>query len=477
MRNDYPIAASEEAQKALDHRAEFGSECGTAVGWARAQQLADREEISDEVILRTRSFLQRAAVYNTGEFMNPDGTEVCGSVMYAAWGGQPMLKWTDDVIAEIARTKSQEARPYPNEHAARIEDPAEYVSFARVNDFFGEGIDAIFGIEEDGDTELQAIRFDADRFTVEQAEAWLAEYGFTPILFEPAMQEAQERAEPNELAVGDFVKWDSGNGQAQGRIIEIATEGELAADSGFTVEGTPDDPAAKVRIYDYDSELQLYVEREPSLNVVHRFSTLEPFGAEFRKNGAIKEKRALGEMYVTSERTICGYAAVYGSPSEDLGGFIEYIEKGAFDEVLGDDCRALFNHDANLLLARTASGTLKLKVDDRGLYYEFEAPHTTAGNDLLELLKRGDVTQSSFGFTIKEDEWVMRNGITYRYIKKVARLYDVSPVTYPAYPATSAALKASGALRASEGPATSQEAPAQAVDLTAYRLRLIKTQL
>ena len=581
MRNDYPQAATDEAKKALDHRTEFGSECGTAVGWARATQLANREEISDEVIVRTYSFLRRASVYNTGEFMNPDGTEVCGSVMYAAWGGQPMLQWTEDVLKEAANTRSQEARPYPNEHAARIDDPAEYVSFNRVNDFFEAGVDAIFGIEEDGEQELQSIRFDSERFTAEEAQQWLQDHDFEYIEFEPAIEEAEKRTEgelvsfdfdgtlttpmgmahlakeisdqseayiisareeaeqllefaqehgikpeyvfatgsdeakvekvkelgivrhyddkpeviaalegvgilispdmhralPNELKVGDFVRWNTSNGFAQGRIIEIAVEGEMSADSGFTITGTEDDPAAKIRAYEYDEELKAFVEQMPALNVVHRFSTLELFSADFRNNTPIREKRELGEMQLTTGRTVRGYAAVYNSPSEDLGGFIEYIEAGAFDSALGDDVRALFNHDANLLLARTKSGTLKIGVDERGLWYEFDAPNTSTGNDLLELLKRGDVTQSSFGFTIEKDEWRKQNGVTYRYIKKVARLYDVSPVTYPAYPATTAALKATAEPRSVDGTAKPQESPAVGAGLTAYRLRLIKTQL
>ncbi len=140
-------------------------------------------------------------------------------------------------------------------------------------------------------------------------------------------------------------------------------------------------------------------------------------------------------------RKVRGYGAVFNRLSENLGGFREVIEPGAFSAVLQDDVRALWNHNASDILARTKSGTLKIGVDSVGLWYEFEAPDTTAGRDLLVSLKRGDVDQSSFGFIIAKDRWTEgRDGVPRRTILKVARLLDVSPVTYPAYPDTSVAL-------------------------------------
>lgn len=131
---------------------------------------------------------------------------------------------------------------------------------------------------------------------------------------------------------------------------------------------------------------------------------------------------------------ISGHAAMFNRTSEDLGGFIERIDKNAFDNVLEDDVRALFNHNPDLILARSPK-TLSLSVDEKGLRYEFSTPNTTAGNDLVESMKRGDITQSSFGFIIEDDDWSkLEDGRTLRTIKKVGRLFDVSPVTYPAYP-------------------------------------------
>ena len=156
----------------------------------------------------------------------------------------------------------------------------------------------------------------------------------------------------------------------------------------------------------------------------------------------IEKRAATIEAAQEESRMVTGYAAVFDSDSEDLGGFIEQIERGAFKEAIErSDVRALFNHDNNFILARTASGTLKLYEDERGLKYEFEAPKTTAGNDLLEMIKRGDISQSSFGFTVEEDDWSNRDGMAFRKIKKVKRLYDVSPVTFPAYPEASVAVR------------------------------------
>lgn len=145
-------------------------------------------------------------------------------------------------------------------------------------------------------------------------------------------------------------------------------------------------------------------------------------------------------------KQILGYAAVFNALSEDLGGFREIIEPGAFDDVLGDDVRALLNHDPNLLLGRTTAGTLALSVDEVGLRYEITPPDTSYANDLVVSLERGDLDQSSFGFRVAKggDTWkepAEDQPWYLRIIHKFARLYDVSPVTFPAYQATSVALR------------------------------------
>lgn len=165
------------------------------------------------------------------------------------------------------------------------------------------------------------------------------------------------------------------------------------------------------------------------------------------------------ELRATAEKndeatTVFGYAAKFNARSENLGSeshqFFEILEPGAFDDVLNDDVRALFNHESSAILARSKNGvgSLRIGVDSVGLWYEFEAPDTQVGRDLLTSLRRGDVDQSSFSFTVSRDgqEWTeTRDGdgpvIFTRTIKRVSRLYDVSPVTYPAYPDATVALR------------------------------------
>ena len=131
---------------------------------------------------------------------------------------------------------------------------------------------------------------------------------------------------------------------------------------------------------------------------------------------------------------------MYDSLSENLGGFREVIAAGAFDKVMDDDVRALFNHNPDNILGRSSAGTLKVGLDKRGLTYDIDPPDTAVGRDLLVSIQRGDVRESSFGFFIQEDDWEERDdGAVIRTIVEVRQLLDVSPVTYPAYPDTDVA--------------------------------------
>lgn len=134
---------------------------------------------------------------------------------------------------------------------------------------------------------------------------------------------------------------------------------------------------------------------------------------------------------------IRGYAAVFESESQDLGGFVEVVERGAFDEVMkaSPDVFGRFNHDR--LLGRTTSGTMRLFVDERGLRYEIDPPRAAA--DVVELIERGDVRGSSFAFRVKGDgeKWYKdQKGRTIRSIKRFSSLHDAGPVEQPAYLST-----------------------------------------
>lgn len=133
-----------------------------------------------------------------------------------------------------------------------------------------------------------------------------------------------------------------------------------------------------------------------------------------------------------------GYAAVYGVWSERLWGFVEQIAPGFFDGVLGDDVRALWQHDASFVLGRSTNGTLRLASDERGLRVVITPPDTSWARDALVSIRRGDVNQMSFGFDVEKDRWEQAEGedVMRRTLVRASRLYDVSPVTFPAYPAT-----------------------------------------
>lgn len=149
------------------------------------------------------------------------------------------------------------------------------------------------------------------------------------------------------------------------------------------------------------------------------------------------------ELRVTPDnRLISGYAIVFNSESNDLGGFREVIDSRALDGVIDhSDILCLLNHNEDKgVLARSkyGEGSLCLEIDDRGLKYMFEAPNTSLGDELLEGLRRGDITTSSFAFTVGKDRWEKRDDGSYlRTIVSIQELFDVSPVYRAAYDATS----------------------------------------
>ncbi len=142
---------------------------------------------------------------------------------------------------------------------------------------------------------------------------------------------------------------------------------------------------------------------------------------------------------------IVGYAAVFNSLSDNLGFFREKIKKGAFKNALKtSDVRALFNHDSNFVLGRQSAGTLELRERTKGLYMEATPPDTQWANDLLVSIERGDVKEQSFAFSVKQDKWESaekEGDPEIRTIIEVKEIFDVSPVTFPAYPDTTVATR------------------------------------
>lgn len=154
----------------------------------------------------------------------------------------------------------------------------------------------------------------------------------------------------------------------------------------------------------------------------------------------VRELRAEDGKGEGEKAKISGYAAVFDVLSEDLGGFREKIQAGAFSRSLQDgDQKALWNHNTNYVLGRKRAGTLELVEDEVGLRFVIYPPNTSAGRDALEVIKRGDVDQMSFAFRVPGADgegWEQVGNQIIRTLREV-ELFEVSPVAFPAYPQTS----------------------------------------
>ena len=325
MASDYPKSAVAAAKRALKHRDENGTDCGTSVGWRRANQIASRDDLSDDVIKRTFSFLSRAKTYDKGKFTDADGRDICGSIMYAAWGGDSMRTWAQKKIEKMENERAQVGQ-----------------------------IDGVPVFTTKGEAQAEAEKIGCTGTHQHQTD--------------------------------------------DGKIV-------------FMPCATHDDATSE----SYARSLQNVVERRTKVA-----DTIEVRDAD------------------DGTATVTGYAAVYDEETR-IGTFRERIERGAFDRVLTEspDVVALINHDSNLVLARTTSGTLKLATDERGLKYEFTLGDQSYARDLAESMRRGDINESSFAFTIERDEWTD----DLRTIREVRGLYDVSVVTRGAYPQTTSAIR------------------------------------
>lgn len=171
----------------------------------------------------------------------------------------------------------------------------------------------------------------------------------------------------------------------------------------------------------------------------------------------IKIQDSIKRSNDSNSRLVEGYAVRFESESEDLG-FIEVIHKGAITEetIKRSDVFCRFNHSDDKILARCkyGEGSMMLEVDDYGVRYMFEAPETALGDELLEYLKRGDLSQSSFAFTVSKEQgserWTNHNGVLHRDIYKIDKLFDVAPVFNPAYAATTCSARGKEMIQTSE---------------------------
>ena len=201
-----------EAQRYRDWKAE-GEEGGTEVAANRASQILSGDELSPDTVITMAAWFARHEVDKQGEGFSPeeDGYPSPGRVAWAAWGGDAGQTWSNskaDRIKELQdRSAMEMKRPYPNEHAARLKDPAQYDSLRRVNDEGGTGVDFIYGIKE-GESELQAIRFRSSVFTAAEARAWLADHDFEAIEFEEATGDGEGRSLTGKYQRAEMTTFD-----------------------------------------------------------------------------------------------------------------------------------------------------------------------------------------------------------------------------------------------------------------------------
>ena len=328
--------------------------------------------------------------------------------------------------APEVETVVEDGRPYPNEHAARLTDPDQYDSIRRVNDEFGAGIDAIYGIKE-GTSELQAIRFDADRFTPAEAREWLSDHDFDPMMFEEATGErAEERAEPGALKVGDFVEWDSSGGTARGKITRTAREGVIEVpDSSFTINASEEDPAALIRVYRKDGNGY----SESNTVVGHRFSELRKIAALRFLEGETLKRSLSTEFRADSEDRTLEFSFASEKPVERYYGMevLNMDEKSMDLTRLNDGAPLLYQHDAD----RIVGVVQKAYIKNKRAYAKVKLANNELGREMQELIRDGIIRNVSFGYKInamEADESTLP--VTYRATNY--QPFEISLVTVPA---------------------------------------------
>jgi len=417
-----------EAERYREWKAD-GEPGGTEVAATRASQILSGDELSPETVITMAAWFARHEVDKQGEGFSPDedGYPSPGRVAWAAWGGDAGQSWSngkaDRIKALQDRSAMEMERPYPNEHAARLTDPDQYDSLRRENGAGGPGIDFIYGIKG-GESEIQAIRFSSAQYTPAEARNWLGEHDFNPIMFEEATGDG-ERAEPGDLSEGDFVQWDSSGGTARGRIEHVMREGTLGVPgTEFSIDATPEDPAALIRIYSEGDEGW-----EPTEVLVgHKFSTLTKIDALRAMPGIGKYQRAeLTTFDKVEDRT---YEFPFSSEfpvARYFGNEILSHEANAADlSRLNDGAPLLFNHNPDRVIGVVEGA----RIDSKGRrgYARVRFSRNPFAQEILSDVKDGVLRNVSFGYSIDK----MEERGSGDFVATAWAPYEVSIVSVPA---------------------------------------------
>lgn len=437
---------------------------GTNVAATRASQILSGNELSPDTVITMAAWFARHEVDKQSKGFRPDQDDYPspGRVAWAAWGGDSGQSWSNMKSKAIKKARERfmteiiDGRPYPNEHAARLTDPDQYDEIRRVNDDFGAGIDAIYGIK-DGTSELQAIRFDADRFTPAEAREWLADHDFDPMMFEEATGErSEERAAPDALKEGDFVEWDSSGGTARGRIEHVMREGVLGVpDSSFSINASEDDPAALIRVY----RRQEGNYEETETLVGHRFSELRKIAALRMFEGQTLTRSLSTEFRADAQDRTLEFPFASEAPVERYYGMevLSMDDKSMDLSRLNDGAPLLYQHDADRIVGVVERAYIK----NKRAYAKVKLANNELGREMQELIKDGIIRNVSFGYKInamEADE--STSPVTYRATN--FQPFEISLVTVPA----DQTVGIGRAFSHNEGTETASAVPSQPIGVT-----------
>jgi HK97 family phage major capsid protein/HK97 family phage prohead protease len=421
----------EEAQRYRDWKVD-GEAGGTEVAARRAGQILSGDELSPDIVIMMAAWFARHEVDKQGQGFSPgeDGYPSPGRVAWAAWGGDPGQTWANekaDRIKALQDRQMEEARPYPNEHAARMTDPDQYDELRRENDAGGDGIDFIYGIKE-GESEIQAVRFDAQQFTPAEARAWLSDHDMDPIMFEEATGEERVlRAEPDELSEGDFVQWDSSGGTARGRIEHVMREGTLGVPgTEFSIDASAEDPAALIRIY---REGEDGWEATETL-VGHKFSTLRKIAELRAMPGIGRHQRAeITTFDEVEDRTYeFPFSSEYPVARYFGNEILSHDLKAADLSRLNDGAPLLFNHNPDKVIGVVERAYIDGKK--RRGYARVRFSRNPFAQEVLSDVKDGVLRNVSFGYSIDK----MEERGSGDFVATAWSPYEVSVVSVPADP-------------------------------------------
>ncbi len=431
-----PTAAMRsEAQQGLEWRQEFGRG-GTAVGVARARDILNRD-LSLDTVKRMSSYFARHLVDKDAEGFRAgeEGFPSAGRIAWALWGGDAGRAWSLAIISENKTSEKETNNMNLDELETRDGELADL-----------------------GFTPRQALQYDNDEKLVELFGKYSQDSGANG-----AHYAAPSPFVADGLVCSSCVFYDGA------RACEIV-EGDIAPDGvckrWIIPERLVDSAAAAPDMGDETEmgdtgDLEVSAVRYSALEIEHR--KVQGRDVEFRtvSVGTI-EVRAAAEGQPMRFR---GYAAVFDSPSEPLP-FIETIRPGAFKRSLqaGREVRMFVNHNTDMVLGSTRSGTVKVTEDNRGLLVEGEFPDTTYARDLSALMQRGDVHGMSFGFSVPRGGDVWAENGAQRTLTEII-LHEVSVVTgFPAYPGTSGAT-----IRTAENETHRDNEPAATVPVSVSR--------